>query len=196
MPVDAGGLPAHLARLPPKRRTEAKRDSRGWPIPGPVSARSIANGPRPRCRLVDLRCQLVRKYRGTADLAVERLRLRALIDDVCGGDPVTVTATAERDILGFALFAPWAHDWHCLAVGFDYTDPRSRYAYFATAYYGSIPLAAAAGVRRIGYGQGAADAKRSRGCVPTPLSGHLRQGSGPGRGVSGQRAVTALSVAA
>jgi hypothetical protein len=175
MPVDASGWPAYLARLPPRRRAEARREL------ARLAESGVSIGPLDHDRsaaafhrLVDLRCQLVRKYRGTADVAVERLRLRTLIDDVCGGDPVVVTATTEADILGFALFAPWAHHWHCLAVGFDYTDPRSRYAYFATAYYGVIPLAAAAGVRRIGYGQGAAYAKRSRGCIATPLSGHLR----------------------
>jgi hypothetical protein len=175
MPVDGGGFPGYLARLHRKRRTEARRElarlaESGVSI-GPLDPDQTAAAFH---RLVDLRCQLVRKYRGTADLATQRLRVRALIDDVCGGDPVIVAATAGPDILGFALFAPWADDWHCLSVGFDYTDPRSRYAYFATAYYGVVPLAAAAGVRRIGYGQGAAHAKSSRGCIATPLSGHLR----------------------
>jgi len=198
MPVDAGGLHAHLARLPRKRSTEARRElarlaESGVSI-GPLDPDRTAAAFH---RLVDLRCQLVRKYRGTADVAVERFRLRALIDDVCGGDPLIVTATAGPDILGFALFAPWADDWHCLAVGFDYTDPRSRYAYFATTYYGVVPLAAAAGVRRIGYGQGAADAKRNRGCIATPLSAHLRTKDPALAGAfRASAAVTALNVAA
>jgi hypothetical protein len=198
MPIDAGGWPAHLARLPRKRRNEATRELArladcGVSIVQLDSDRTAAAFHR----LVDLRCQLVRKYRGAADVAAERHRLRVLIDEVCGSEPVTIVATTGSDIVGFALLAPWADEWQCLAVGFDYTDPRSRYAYFAAAYYGVVPLAAAAGVRRVGYGQGAADAKRGRGCIATPLSGHLRT-SDPAlaQAFRASAAVTSLNVAA
>ena len=174
LPVGPDGLAGYLAGMPRKRRTEALREmarlGEGGVTVGLLGPEQVGAA---FDRLVDLRCQLVRKYRAGADVAVEAGRLRVLVDDVCGGRPVVVTAASGPDVLSFALFAPWGPDWHCLAVGSDYTDPRSRYAYFATAYYGVLPAAAAAGVQRLGYGQGASVAKRARGCVGTPLRAYV-----------------------
>jgi uncharacterized protein len=78
---------------------------------------------------------------------------------------------ADDIALGFALFAEHRDTWHCLAVGADYGDPRSRLTYFATAYYRAAEHAYRCGVRTIGYGIGAWQAKRARGCRPTPLDG-------------------------
>lgn len=194
LPVRPGGLPGYLAALPRKRRSEAEREMARMEeggvtvgLLGPELDGTVFD------RLVDLRCQLVRKYRSGADVAVEAGRLRVLVDDVCAGRPAVVTAASGPDVLSFALFAPWGRDWHCLAVGSDYTDPRSRYAYFATAYYGAVAAAAAAGVRSIGYGQGASEAKRSRGCVGTPLRAYVHStDSGVAEAVRASADVTRL----
>jgi len=74
-------------------------------------------------------------------------------------------------VLGFALFAEHHGMWHCLALGSDYGDRRSRLTYFGTAYYRAAEHAYRCGVRTIGYGLGAWQAKRARGCLATPLTG-------------------------
>lgn len=177
LPVPAEGLPGYLAALPRKRRQEARRELRRLHAEG-VELRALrpeevaAEGTRHT--LAGLRCQLVSKYRGGADEAVERARLASLVDGVAGGRPHVLAAEVAGRPVGYALFAEHRGDWHCLSVGYDYTDPRSRLAYFGTAYYLAVSLASRAGVRSLGYGQGAAAAKRARGCVGTPLTGWVR----------------------
>lgn len=164
-------LADYLAALPHKRRTEARRelnllDKRGIDI-RPLEVELVFD------ELVRLRCELTAKYRRRADPAVEAVRLRTLVDDVAGGRPRVVVALAGGAVVGFALFAEHASVWHCLAVGFDYADPRSRLAYFGTAFYTAAVEAYGAGIHRLSYGQGAWQAKRHRGCRPTLLTGWL-----------------------
>jgi hypothetical protein len=177
LPVPPDGLAGYLRSLPGRRRRTVGAELRRVAASG-VEVRRL--GPA-RARtdavvgeLTALRCQLVRKYRGGADEDVERRRLDRLVHDVAAGRPVVFQAVAAGSPVGFALFAPHGRDLHCLAVGFDYRDPRSRLAYFATAFYGPVPAAAAAGFAWLRYGQGSGAAKRSRGCVATPLTGWVR----------------------
>lgn len=164
------GLDDYLAHLPHKRRIEARRELRLLDRNGvritPVDAHAAFD------TLVDLRCRLVAKYRGGRhDPAAERRRLRHIVDDVAAGHPHVLLATADDTPLGFALFAGHAGVWHCLAVGTDYDDPRSRLTYFATAYYRAAEHAYANGIRTIGYGIGVRQVKQARGCTPVPLTG-------------------------
>jgi hypothetical protein len=177
LPVPAGGWPDVLSSLSSKRRIETARELRRLAEQGvelshldPAAALT-----EPVLRtLAGLRCQLVGKYRGGADERTELDRLRGLAGDVAAGRPQVLAATVDSATVGFALFAPHLDAWHCLAVGYDYTDPRSRLAYFGTAFYAAVPAAAAAGVRWLRHGQGSWSAKRSRGCVGTPLTGWVR----------------------
>jgi hypothetical protein len=162
-------LDDYLAALPRKRRKEVRREARLLETSG-VDIREAAVDPV-FDDLVRLRCQLVTKYRGRADPAWEARRLRVLVDEVAAGEPVVLLAEADGAPVGFALFAATSPDWLCLAVGTDYTDPRSRLTYFGTAYHRAAELGYARGARTLGYGQGAWQAKRSRGCTPTPLTG-------------------------
>jgi GNAT acetyltransferase-like protein len=177
LPVPPDGLPGYLAALPRKRRQEARRELRRLAAEG-VELRALpagdAAGEAALHAMAGLRCQLVRKYRGGVDEAAERARLVDLAHGVAGGRPHVLVAEVDGRVVGYALFAEHGGDWHCLSVGYDYTDERSRLAYFGTAYYLAVSLAAAAGARRLGYGQGAAPAKRARGCVGTPLTGWVR----------------------
>jgi hypothetical protein len=162
----------YLASLPRKRRREARRELRlldeAGVIIAPADAHAVFDD------LVRLRCQLVTRYRGAAaDPHQERAKLRRIVDDVARGRPHVLLATAGGATVGFALFAEHRHVWHCLAVGSDYGDPRSRLTYFATAYYRAADLASTHGVRTISYGLGAWQAKRARGCRPTPLTGWI-----------------------
>jgi Peptidogalycan biosysnthesis/recognition len=163
------GIEDYLAALPRKRRKETRREARMLAESG-VDIRPVAVEPV-FDELVALRCQLVTKYRGRADHAHEAARLRTMIEDVAGGDPTLLLATADDTPVGFALFAPNRDEWLCLAVGHDYADPRSRLTYFGAAYYRAAETAYAVGVRTLGYGQGSWQAKRARGCAPTLMAG-------------------------
>jgi hypothetical protein len=170
--LPGSGVDDYFAALPRKRSAEARRELRLLREAGVTVAPSQVDGVFDR--LVELRCRLVEKYRGRADRAVEAARLRVLVDEVAGGAPQTLVAAAGGDVVGFALFAEHNATWHALAAGYDYADPRSRLAYFGTAFYGAAERAYAAGVSRLGYGQGAWQAKRARGCRGTPLTGWFR----------------------
>jgi predicted N-acyltransferase len=165
------GMAAYFEALPRKRRKEARRELRALDEAG-VRIEQADVWPV-FDRLVDLRCQLVAKYRGRSDRAHEAKRLRTMVEDVARGTPTLLLASAEDTPVGFALFAPNRDEWLCLAVGYDYGDPRSRLAYFGAAYYRAAEAAYLAGVHTIGYGQGAWQAKRARGCRPTPMAGWL-----------------------
>jgi hypothetical protein len=200
LPVPADGLAGYLGALPRKRRQDARRELACLGAAG-VELSSLdltaALAEPVLATLTALRCQLLRKYRGEADERTEHRRLAALIRDVCAGQGLVVTAEADGSLIGFALFGSHGKAWQCLSLGYDYSDPRSRFGYFATAFYGAVPAAAAAGVSSIGYGQGAAQAKRSRGCVGTPLTGWLRSADPDlTAAVRDSAAVTALGPAA
>jgi hypothetical protein len=177
LPVPADGFSAYLAALPPKRRAEAGRELRRLDDAG-VRVRQL--GPdeltdEPTlARIAALRAQMQHKYRGKADDQRELAKLRPLLADVCGGQAIIFAAEANDALIGFSLFCPHGDSWYCLAAGYDYADPRSRFCYFATAFYGPVPVAAAAGVRSLAFGQGSAGAKKSRGCVGLPLTGWIR----------------------
>ena len=168
--LPGAALEDYLASLPRKRRTEARRELRLLDEAGvrieQVDAGAVFED------LLHLRCQLVAKYRGAQrDPGAERAKLRTIVDDVAGGSPHVLLASADGTALGFAMFAEHRGMWHCLAVGAGYDDPRSRLTYFGTAYYRAAELAYRCGVRTIGYGIGSWQAKRARGCLPTPLTG-------------------------
>jgi hypothetical protein len=121
-----------------------------------------------------LRAHMQRKYRGKADDQRELDKLRPLLADVCDGQAIVFGAEAGGEMIGFTLFCPHGDSWYCLTAGFDYADPRSRFCYFAAAYYYPVRIAARAGVRSLAFGQGSAEAKKSRGCVGLPLTGWIR----------------------
>jgi hypothetical protein len=163
------GIEDYLTALPRKRRKEIRREVRSLAESGvdirPADVWPVFD------ELVDLRCQLVVKYRGHADRAWEEARLRTMVADVAGGHPTLLLATADNIPVGFALFAPNRHEWLCLAVGYDYANPRSRLTYFGAAYHYAAEAAYVAGIRTLGYGQGSWQAKRARGCKPTLMTG-------------------------
>ena len=170
-------MTGYLAALAPKRRAEAGRELRRLGEAG-VHVRQLGPGEladEPTLtRIASLRAQMQRKYRGRADDLRELAKLRPLLADVCAGQATVFAAEAGGAMLGFTLFCPHGDCWYCLAAGYDYADPRSKFCYFATAFYGPVPIAARAGVRSLAFGQGSAGAKKSRGCLGLPLTGWLR----------------------
>jgi uncharacterized protein len=172
LPVPGPTFEDYLATLSAKRRLEAGRELRrmrdaGVRLVQPSAAEVFDD-------LVRLRCLLQHKYRGRADEAKERMKIRRLIDQVAGGEPRVFCAVAGRDVLSAGMFVTAGDAWTCVLTGSDAFDPRSRYGYFATVYYEPVRTAAAAGVRMLHYGQASWQAKLSRGCRPTPLTGWVR----------------------
>jgi uncharacterized protein len=175
--VPDGGMSEYLARLPVKRRREAVRELQRLAEAG-VSIRQLDPGEVKAdamlAEMARLRANMVRKYRGKADQQRELAKLTFMIEDICAGRPEVMAAEADGTLLGFALFCPHGDCWYCLVAGYDYADPRSRFCYFATAFYGAVPVAARAGVQTLAYGQGSGAAKRSRGCTGTTLTAWVR----------------------
>lgn len=176
LPVPADGIAGYLAGLSPKRRGEAGRELRRLDDAG-VRVRQLdpaeLTDEATLARIAALRAQMQHKYRGKADDQRELAKLRPLLTDVCGGRAIVFAAQADGEMIGFTLFCPHGDCWYCLAAGYDYADPRSRFCYFATAFYAPVPIAALTGVRSLAFGQGSAGAKRSRGCVGLPLTGWI-----------------------
>lgn len=187
------GIDDYLAALPCKRRREAHREARTLAEAGVRVG--VADVEPAFDDLVRLRCDLVAKYRGGADADRERSRLRTMIDVVAGGDPTLLLASVDGVPLGFALFAPHRDEWLCLAVGFDYSDSRSRLTYFGTAYYRAVETAYETGVTTIGYGQGAWQAKRARGCRPTLMTGWVHS-TDPALGAAARASAAVTRLAA
>ncbi len=177
LPVPADGIDGYLAALSPKRRAEAGRELRRLGDAGvrvrQLDPAELTDEPT-LARLAALRAKMQHKYRGKADDQRELAKLRPLLADVCGGRGIVFAAEADGEMIGFTLFCPHGDSWYCLAAGYDYADPRSRFCYFATAFYAPVPVAAQTGVSSLAFGQGSAGAKRSRGCVGLPLTGWIR----------------------
>jgi hypothetical protein len=154
----------YLRALPKKRRVEAGRELR-------LLAEAGVTVVRPRAEevtddLVRLRLALSGKYGGTGTPATERVRLARMLA-ATGGEPEVFAAVAGDTVVSVAMFGTGGGVWTAVLTGSDYADPRSRFGYFATAYYEPVRAAAPLGVRQLRYGVGSHEAKRARGCTPT-----------------------------
>ncbi|MFH7339670.1 GNAT family N-acetyltransferase [Streptomyces sp. MB22_4] len=159
----------YMDTLSSRRRVRVRRELRALDEAGVRVATRALRDEEPE--LVDLRCQLVVKYGGTADHAKEASMIRRLRS--CFGDDEITVVTAERGgkTLGFGVFVQDGETWMPTLAGADYTDPHSRLTYFATLFYKPIELAPERGIRIIPYGLGSWQAKQLRGCVAAPLYG-------------------------
>ncbi|GLX47241.1 hypothetical protein Shyhy01_01910 [Streptomyces hygroscopicus subsp. hygroscopicus] len=159
----------YMDTLSSRRRVRVRRELRALDEAGVRVATRALRDEEPE--LVDLRCQLVVKYGGTADPAKEASMIRRLRS--CFGDDEITVVTAERGgkTLGFGVFVQDGETWMPTLAGADYTDPHSRLTYFATLFYKPIELAPERGIRIIPYGLGSWQAKQLRGCVAAPLYG-------------------------
>lgn len=156
----------YLRRLPKKRRVEANRELRqlaeaGVRVTRPEPAEVAED-------LVRLRGQLSHKYGGSATPESERARL-ALMLAASGPHPEVFAAVgADGTVVSVSMFGTAGGVWTAVLTGSDYTDPRSRFGYFATAYYEPVRAAGPLGVRQLRYGVGSFEAKLARGCTATP----------------------------
>lgn len=157
----------YLASLPRKRRTAVRRELRSLAECEVVVHRRELASCAPR--LAELRCALVEKYGGAADLERETARLRRVASLFSPEEITVLVAERDGEPLGFTLFLRDGRTWTAYLTGADYTANTARLAYFATSYYRPAELAPQLGVERIGYGLGSWEAKRWRGCGERPL---------------------------
>lgn len=157
----------YLHTLPSKRRIEVRREL------AQIHERGLVTVARPMAddepELVDMRCQLIAKYDGSADQAKEAAIFKSIREHV---DPADITvlglSTGER-LVSFSLFIQDDREWTAMFAGSNYADPGSSLGYFSTLFYQPAALAPARGVDLISYGATSLDAKRRRGCHVTPV---------------------------
>lgn len=161
----------YLQTLPSKRRIEVGRELRR------IADRGLTLSSRPmqadEPELLRLRCALIAKYDGVADVEAEQAIFDLIRKHVSDEDITVYTVTQGDTLLSFSLFIQDGTEWTAMLTGSDYTSPDATFGYFSTIYYQPIADAPARGVKTIAYGPGAQETKRRRGCQITPC--HIAQ---------------------
>jgi len=166
--VSGPSFEEYLRALPKKRRVEARRELR---LLAEAGVRVVRPEPGEVAEdLIRLRLQLSAKYGGRGTPETERVRLARMLD-ATGPRPEVFAAVAGDTVVSIAMFGTGGGVWTAVLTGSDYADPRSRFGYFATAYYEPVRAAAALGVRQLRYGVGSYRAKQARGCTPSRRDG-------------------------
>lgn len=171
--VPQDGYSGYLASLPRKQRVSIGAERRRVEEAGAkFTVESLDNGDLPR--FAELESALLAKY--DIDLRPDQLLpLLCQVRDCFGPDAFAMVARAEGDIRAFALILRHGDTWYARQTGYDYAYQRRTGAplYFELLYYRLIEEAAVAAVKKIYYGLGSADTKRSRGCVASEQHAHL-----------------------
>ncbi|OLZ62092.1 hypothetical protein AVW11_23775 [Streptomyces amritsarensis] len=171
------GLEEYLRTLERKRRTVVRAEIRKFEEAG-LRVERIADPDRAViARCAELSEGQQKKYGLPVDRgAMERL-FTALLAAPALGPALYVVRRRDADgpdVSGFLLCLEAGGVLHPKFLGFDAAAVESGYAYFNLVFYHQIERAVAGGARRIAYGMGSADAKRLRGCRPTPVRGWIR----------------------
>jgi predicted N-acyltransferase len=177
--LPAGGFEAYLARLPAKRRTEARRERRVFARRGGTLRFLRGDEIEPFVSpLAELEATLQRTHGNDVETALlEDQALRFLAEfgsDMClvvgevGGRPAA-SATAFRH--GDSLLGR--------SAGLDPEVAGRTLAYFNAVYYGVIELAYLLDVRRVSFGISSLDAKVKRGASLVPLRAALHPDAPP-----------------
>jgi hypothetical protein len=183
--VEFDGLGDYLSSFPKRRRDKLKHEIRALAEAGVTfTVRPLGDDEK---ELIDLRCLLTEKYRGTSDPGKERKWFDNIRRCFPERDVFVVAASTDGQPVGFTLFIRTGDRLSALLTGVDYHHPRARYVYFGTSFYAAVPLAADIAVRVIEYGMGSEEAKRSRGCALHPLRWAVRDLGGDGPIAPGDR---------
>ncbi len=161
--TDAADLAGYLAGLTRRRRTRINRERRMY-TEGPAHS-EVATGPQAiRDDLVDLRCNLRRRY----GLSEQRERTEAEFAALarwCGDRLVVNRSIVDGDVVGFVISLRHGHTLYARTAGFDYDRLGNRdFCYFNVAYYDLIEWGLPRGVRALGLGLAGYPGKRTRGC--------------------------------
>jgi uncharacterized protein len=166
-------LDGYVDALPHGRRTAVRREIRAIAERGLKLDSRLMAADEPE--LLDLRCELVAKYDGSADPAVEARIFDHIREHVPPGDTTVFTVSRDGATLSFSLFIQDGDEWTAMLTGSRYSVPDASFGYFSTIFYQPAAEAPARGIRTISYGPAAGDAKRRRGCHLAPCyAAHLR----------------------
>ncbi|WP_128433623.1 GNAT family N-acetyltransferase [Streptomyces cyaneus] len=161
----------YLAGFASRRRQRLRKDREAIAAAGVL----LAEEPLPddTAQLVELRCNLLRKYGALHSVADEQ----AMVDRVAALRPrdslTMMTARHGGRLVSYTVFVRDGVQWTPILAGSDYSDESSN-CYFGTTFYLPVSLAAGRGVEVIDYGAGAIATKRLRGCAVTDLVAHVR----------------------
>lgn len=129
--------------------------------------------------LLELRCELIAKYDGSADPEAEGRILHLIREHVPPEDTIVFTLALDGTLVSYCLFIRDDDVWTAMLTGSRYSMPEASFGYFSTVYYQPAAAAPAAGIRTIAYGPATIDAKRRRGCTITPCyAAELRLATG------------------
>jgi uncharacterized protein len=166
----AGDFTGYLAELTSRRRGRALRERRMY-LAGPACSR-ISTGPDALgADLVDLRCNLRRRY----GLPEHRERTEAEFAALarhCGDRLVVNRSLLDGDTVGFVVNLRHGDTLYSRTAGFDYGRLGSRdFCYFNIVYYDMLDWGLPRGVRSLELGMASYPGKRTRGAVFEPRYG-------------------------
>lgn len=168
-------LDGYLATLASKPRHEARREMRRIEERGLVTGTRRLEAVEPE--LLELRCELITKYDGTADPASEGGIFELIREHVPPDDTIVFTLARDGTTMSYCLMIRDGDQWTGMLTGSRYSVAEASFGYFSTAFYQPAAAAPAHGVRTIAYGPAAVEAKRRRGCDVTPCyAAELRLG--------------------
>jgi uncharacterized protein len=162
----------YLASLSSRRRGRVRKERADIDKAGVLLAEESV--PEDIGELVELRCNLLRKYGALGSISdevamVERVAALRPLDDL------TVMTARHEGVLGsYALFVRDGRRWTPILAGSTYS-PENTHGYFATVFYLPVSVATRHGVEVIDFGAGAVQAKRLRGCYVGDLVAHVRR---------------------
>lgn len=174
----------YVESLPNKNRRHVRSEVRRTEERGLVAGSRRLDPDEPE--LLELRCELIAKYDGTADPAAEGRILELIREHVPREDTTVFTLTLDGTLVSYCLFIRDDDVWTAMLTGSRYSMPEASFGYFSTVYYQPAAAAPEAGIRTIAYGPATIDAKRRRGCTITPCyASELRLATGgAGAGVA------------
>lgn len=162
----------YLAGFPSRRRLRLRKDREAIEAAGVL----LAEEPFPddTTQLVELRCNLLRKYGAFNSVAEEQ----AMVDRVAALRPrdslTMMTARHSGRLVSYTAFVQDGVQWTPILAGSDYSE-QSSHCYFGTTFYLPASLAAGHGVEVVDYGAGSVATKQSRGCAVSDLVAHVRR---------------------
>lgn len=170
---------AYLASLPGKRRNELRREVRRFEEAGA----SIEVLPAPAASgVLDEVAALeasVSGHHGRPEPASRPAAINARLAAAFGDDMLVVVARRGGRSVASAVLLRHGDELHARSSGIDYPAARPIFAYFVATYAAPIRIACELGLRRVGFGIAAHQAKVARGARLVPLAAALPPSAPP-----------------
>ncbi|TQF06669.1 GNAT family N-acetyltransferase [Kitasatospora acidiphila] len=160
----------YLAALPSPRRNRVRREIRGFAESGAQLREGSIEAMGDRH--AELHAGHLRRYGHRTGIADSLNLLKGMRENPTGRGRV-LEAWRAGELVGFVVAYEFNGRLHPKMIGVAEGE-RAAFGYFNITYYGLIRLAVAEGLRAIGFGPEAYEAKALRGCALQRLVCHLR----------------------